>query len=197
MLREKVLGGSLCAFAASMLLACPIKSEAPEDYPTLFEKIPQQNNQKEESEPDVIDLLKEKVRFTKNWDEGCRDTTLQISQEEATALMKIATAEAENQGVDGMLKVMEVVINRVNSPDYPNTIEGVIMQPHQFQPVEQGKYFTTEPSIESHLALAKLEMNIDPDTEIIAFEAAANEKSLEKYYAYAYTHKGHDFYVKN
>lgn len=191
-----IYGGSLCAFFAAQVLACPIRANGPEGKEVvLLEEIPEEEKQITET-VDVVEALKEKIRYTKHWDEGCTDTTLQLSQADAERLLRIATAEAENQGTEGMLKVMQVVINRVNSPDYPDTIEAVITEPHQFQPVANGSYYTAVPSPEAHYALAQLEANINPDTEIIAFEAATNSKSLEKYYCHAYTHGTHDFYVK-
>lgn len=190
-----ICGGSFCAFFVSLALVSPIQAYVPEaKEAVLFEKIPEEEKQIIET-VDVVEVLKDKIRYTKHWNEGCSDTTLQISQADAERLLKIATAEAENQGIDGMLKVMQVVINRVNSPDYPDSVEAVITQPHQFQPVSNGTYYTTVPSPEAHIALAKLEANIDPDTEIIAFEASANAKSLEKYFCFAYTQGGHDFYI--
>ena len=57
--------------------------------------------------PDVVELLKDEVRFTQNWETDCSDTTIQISYEDAQRLMKIATAEGGNQGTDGMLLIMQ------------------------------------------------------------------------------------------
>lgn len=166
----------------------------------MSENIPKQKEITEtiipEENPDVVELLKEEVRFTMHWEEDCSDTTLQISQEDAERLLKIAEAEAGDQEVDGMLKVMQVVMNRVQSPEYPDTIEEVITQPHQFQTVENETYYTAVPSVKAHLALAELEKNLNPDTSIIAFEMITNSKSLERYFVYAYTFGGHDFYVK-
>jgi len=33
------------------------------------------------------------------------------------------------------------------------------------------------------------------DTEIVGFEASANGRSLERWFQYAYTIGGHDFYI--
>lgn len=118
----------------------------------------------------------------------------QFTFEDAQMLMRIAEAEAGNQGVEGMKLVMIVVLNRVNSESFPDTIEGVIFQPHQFQPVSDGRYYTVEISTEAHLALAAIETGEPIDESIIAFEATSN-KSLEKYFKYAYTVGGHDFYT--
>ena len=47
-------------------------------------------------------------------------------------------AEAGNQGIDGMRMVCDVILNRVDSPDFPNTIEGVITQKNQFLSYSDG-----------------------------------------------------------
>lgn len=47
--------------------------------------------------------------------------------------------EAGNQGYDGMLAVAAVVMNRVRSGAYPNTVAGVIYASGQFTPALNGK----------------------------------------------------------
>lgn len=41
-------------------------------------------------------------------------------------------AEAGNQDLTGKRMVVDVVLNRVDAPDWPDTIEGVITQPYAF-----------------------------------------------------------------
>lgn len=47
-------------------------------------------------------------------------------------------AEACGEPYEGKLAVATVVINRVNSKNFPNTIHGVIYQKNQFSPVANG-----------------------------------------------------------
>jgi spore germination cell wall hydrolase CwlJ-like protein len=104
--------------------------------------------------------------------------------------MEIASAEALNQGEDGMLLVMSVIINRVSSSEYPNTIHGVIHQSHQFY--TKGMK-SAEITPEVHMALARLEMgNLYP--ELVAFERKDNN-ALDVYYSEAFTHGDHTFYT--
>lgn len=102
----------------------------------------------------TISNLKNLIRYTQHWNEECSDETIQISYEDAQRLMKIAFAEAGSQGVEGQLRVMQVVWNRVQSPEYPDTIEKVISQPFQFETFTNGMYEDAEPNTDSHLALA-------------------------------------------
>lgn len=47
-------------------------------------------------------------------------------------------AEAANQGLEGKRLVADVVLNRVDDSDFPDTVEDVIMQPHQFETYSNG-----------------------------------------------------------
>lgn len=116
--------------------------------------------------------------------------TIEVSYEDAQELMKIASAEALNQGPDGMRFVMSVVINRVNSPDYPNTIHEVVHQSHQFYTAGMK---AAEITPEVHQALSDLEMgNLVP--EIVAFEKKENS-SLDKFFSEAFDYRNHTFYT--
>lgn len=53
-------------------------------------------------------------------------------------LAAIIWCEAGNQPYDGMVAVGEVVMNRVASPSFPNTIAEVLEQPGQFTPYASG-----------------------------------------------------------
>ena len=116
---------------------------------------------------------------------------IEMSYEEAQELMKIAFCEAGNQGIDGQRFVMSVIINRVNSPDYPDSIHEVIYQPHQF--ATKGMK-TAEVTAETHLALAELETgNLVP--YLVAFEKSDND-FLNQYFDRAFTYKDHTFYTE-
>lgn len=121
-------------------------------------------------------------------------TPREYTYEEAQELMRIAQAEAGNQGIDGMMLVMMVVLNRVEDTAFPDTIHDVIFQQGQFQPIADGRYWEVEISTDAHLALAEIEKGTPFDSRIVAFEITSNGKSLERYFKYAYTVGGHDFY---
>jgi len=115
---------------------------------------------------------------------------VELSYEDAQLLMKIAQAEAGNQGTDGMWLVMSVVYNRVNNPEFPDSYYDVIYQPYQFYTDGIG---LTEISPECHEALARIEKG-DIAPEIVAFEKVTNN-SLEKYFCSAFNYRDHQFYT--
>lgn len=147
-------------------------------------------------EPNITTLLKEKVKATSNWDSDTSDNTVQINYIDGQILMRIAAAEATTEGTYGMFLVMNVVMNRVQSPDYPDTVWGVVSQPFQFQPITNGTYYTVDIPPEAHEALAMLECNKDNNHEIIAFENKKNGATLTRYFDMSFSYQRHIFYKK-
>lgn len=66
--------------------------------------------------------------------------TVNYDSSDLAMLAAIIECEAGNQSYEGMLAVGSVVINRVNSPNFANTISGVINSPYQFTPVTSGRF---------------------------------------------------------
>lgn len=116
---------------------------------------------------------------------------IEVTQQEAQELMKIAFLEAGNQGVWGQLYVMSCIINRTNSPGWPDSIHDVINEPHQFATKGMA---SAEPTPETHYALAMLEMGtLVPD--IIAFEKV-NNNALDQYFSESFEYGDHTFYTQ-
>lgn len=118
---------------------------------------------------------------------------VEITYEEAQLLLKVAQAEAGNQGSDGMWLVMSVVLNRVNNSEFPDSITDVINQKYQFSTVLNGSIDKVEISPECHEALARIERG-DVAPEIIGFETSKS-KTLDKYFSYAFAYRDHQFYT--
>ena len=68
------------------------------------------------------------------------DTSGAVSATDSDLIMLAATiqAEADNQSYEGKLAVGSVIMNRVNSSKFPNTISGVITQTNQFASYSSG-----------------------------------------------------------
>lgn len=69
---------------------------------------------------------------------------IQIAEEnrlgDMELLSQLVQAEAGNQGLEGMRLVARVVLNRVKSKRFPNTIEEVIFEPGQFACITDGNF---------------------------------------------------------
>lgn len=119
---------------------------------------------------------------------------IELTYEEAQALMQIAQAEAGNQGIDGMWLVMSTCVNRARdtSGAWPSDLISVIYQRNQYY----TKGMKAEINPECHEALARIEKG-DVAPEIVAFETK-DSKKLEQYFDAAFPYRDHIFYtVKN
>ena len=73
-------------------------------------------------------------------DSGISGGSVSLSEYEIMMLATIIYCEAGNQGTDGQLAVGYVIMNRIRSSRFPNTLEGVLRQSRQFEPVGSGRF---------------------------------------------------------
>ncbi len=72
-----------------------------------------------------------------------------MSDADFNALCKIVQAEAGHEPTDGKVMVANVVLNRVRSPFFANSISAVIASPGQFGPVSNGRFAAAVPSADT------------------------------------------------
>lgn len=70
-----------------------------------------------------------------------RDWSGRLSRSDIYLLAKLIYAEARGEPYEGQVAVGAVVLNRVKSPDFPNTVAGVIYQPLAFTAVSDGQIY--------------------------------------------------------
>ena len=123
-----------------------------------------------------------------------------FSYDEAQLLMKVAQAEAGNQGEDGIFLVMSVIVNRMKTegseyhPEGDHTVQGTVFKKYSFSSVWDGRYLEMEPTAEVHRALARIERG-EVAKEIIGFEVKSS-RELDKYFDEAFEYKDHRFYTR-
>lgn len=71
---------------------------------------------------------------------GTSGAATSASGSDAAMLAALIECEAGGESYEGMLAVGSVVINRMRSSHYPNSISGVIYQSGQFTPVTSGRF---------------------------------------------------------
>jgi N-acetylmuramoyl-L-alanine amidase len=120
-------------------------------------------------------------------------------EDEVYWLSKIINAEAKGESLLGQIAVGDVIMNRVKSPLYPNTIYGVIFDRKygvQFSPTLDGSIYAT-PSFTATLA-AKicLEGTSLSDNALFFLNPKTAESNwIIRSREYAYSIGGHDFYL--
>ena len=128
----------------------------------------------------------------------------EITEADYTALLKIVEAEASGEDVTGRMLVANVVLNRVKSGAFPNTIEGVVYQTKggkaQFSPVATGKIERVRVSETTVEAVERALCGEDPSQGALYFVAPAyaNPDSLQWFrnsLTMLFVYHGHEFYA--
>lgn len=115
--------------------------------------------------------------------------------EDERMLAKIAMAEAEGESVEGKTLVILVVLNRVWSDEFPDSIEEVIFQKNQFSPVaEGGRYWTTEPDAGCYEALELVMGGWDESQGAFYFESTGRDGWHSQNLEFLFEFGGHKFY---
>lgn len=107
------------------------------------------------------------------------DTDEQIEEEillgEMELLAQLVEAEAGNQDFEGKCLVVDVVLNRVESDDFPNTIEEVIFDPGQFSVITNGAFDKAAWNMkESDYAAVSVEMALHQNKNVLYFNNNEN-----------------------
>ncbi len=121
------------------------------EYDAMENYIPVMMGQKlEESEPEEPQIVvpadvPDALVYTYN-----EDMCKELSDREYEILCRIVEAEAGDQDIYGEMLVANVIINRMNDPHFPDTVEEVVFQKignsYQFSPTNDGRYYTVEVS---------------------------------------------------
>lgn len=153
---------------------------------------------------DIVEFTTEKVAETAQAEpttEAMTEPTLIKSldwgAEDAYILAKMAMAEAEGEDTEGKALVILVILNRVWSEQFPDTILGVVSQKNAFTSYSNGRYDRVEPDADCMAALRLVENHWDESQGALYFERtpAAGEstwhsRNLEK----LFIHGNHTFY---
>lgn len=121
-----------------------------------------------------------------------REATFEES--ECKALVRIAMAESESEGVIGKALVMRVVLNRVESKEFPDSIEGVIFEKGQFSPVSNGRWERVKPDKECWKALDMIKNGWDESEGALYFESRSDSTWHRDNLEYLLKYGGHYFY---
>ena len=145
--------------------------------------------------------------FETSWDASSFTATLiryreaieGYSEDDLYWLSRIISAEAKGEPMSGKLAVGTVVLNRVKSRDFPNTIYGVIFDRNggvQFTPVANGEIYKA-PDSDSIEAARRLLDGERTSTEILFFINVniADSFWITENRKYVMTIGNHDFYA--
>jgi N-acetylmuramoyl-L-alanine amidase len=83
------------------------------------------------------DLYKEEVLAEPVF--GSQSSELYVTDDEVYLMAQTVFAESRSESFEGKVAVASVVLNRMKSPDFPHTVQGVIFQKGAFSCVKNGR----------------------------------------------------------
>lgn len=125
---------------------------------------------------------------------------IEINSDERAELAKIIMAEAGGEDIDGKILVGNVILNRVESDEFPDDIISVIRQKnnvsgvYQFSPVASGIINEMIPSDECYEAIDMILGGYDISNGALYFESYRGESWHSENLTFLFRHGGHKFY---
>ena len=128
----------------------------------------------------------------------------EVSEEDYDVLLRLVEAEASGEDIKGKLLVANVVLNRVKSGVFPDTIKEVIYQRQngraQFSPVATGKIDRGVVSEETVEAVERALCGEDESAGALYFVApayadAGNHQWFRDNLTLLFSYEGHEFYA--
>lgn len=133
-----------------------------------------------------------------------RDSKYRLEQEELEVLLRIVEAEAGCEDEEGKLLVANVVLNRLNSDKFPDSITEIVFQREngvtQFSPVADGSYYKVTISEETVDAVGRALAGEDISRGALYFAARkyADSDSMrwfDEKTTLLFRHGGHEFFT--
>lgn len=129
--------------------------------------------------------------------------TVFLDNESIEILCRIVEAESGTEDVEGRMLVANVVLNRVESRRFPNTVKEVVFQGdgenYQFSPVASGRYYRVNVSEKTREAVARVLSGEDFSQGALFFanRRASNPDSMSWFDTrcnFLFAHGRHEFF---
>lgn len=171
----------------------------------LLEQDVREKQRREAAAQTEIEALQKQILKEKEEEEARRKAEeerraarrIRISDEDYQILLRIVQAEAGICDDKGKILVADVIINRVLSKRFPNTVKGVVYQRNQFQPVSNGRINTVKVTPDTIRCVDRALDGEDYSNGAIYFmnrRASGKQASwFDSSLTYLFAHDGHEF----
>lgn len=128
----------------------------------------------------VMDQINKGTRFThyggqaleNQVQEGTKNSQVQLpgkySEQDLQLMANAVYGEARGEPYEGQVAVAAVILNRLESPDFPNSISGIIFQPRAFTAVADGQIWL-EPNERAKQAVLDAMNGWDPSENALYY----------------------------
>ena len=123
---------------------------------------------------------------------------IQYTDEDYQVLLRIVQAEAGICDKRGKILVADVIINRVLSKEFPNSVKAVVYEPSQFQPVSNGAINSVKVTAETIECVDRALDGEDYSNGALYFMNRRGSGSaaawFDRHLTYLFAHDGHEFF---
>lgn len=149
-------------------------------------------------------MEKEEISTETIEDEGETMPVISLSEPDYEALLRIVEAEATGEDTRGKILVGNVIMNRVNHSEFPDTVVEVVFQREggsvQFSPVADGRYESVTISDDTLYAVDCILEGEDYSEGALFFSARdkadpSNMRWFDSNLKWLFEYGGHEFYT--
>lgn len=132
------------------------------------------------------------------------EQTGKLSESDYESLLRIVEAEAGGEDMHGRILIANVVLNRVKSPVFPDSVERVVLQQqngrYQFSPVYSGSYYRVRVSEETTEAVSRALDGEDYSEGALYFAARryadpSRMRWFDTHLTRLFSYGGHEFFL--
>lgn len=130
---------------------------------------------------------------------GAMTRTIALTDSDRLILNQIVEAEAGNQGFWGKVYVANVILNRMLSDKFPDTVKEIVYSSGQFSPVQDGRFYLVNISNETINAVEYAVTHADNSFGALYFmnPVASDDCNINWFntnLTYLFSYKNHAFY---
>ena len=123
---------------------------------------------------------------------------IRYTDEDYQVFLRIVQAEAGICDKRGKILVADVIINRVLSKEFPNSVKAVVYEPSQFQPVSNGAINSVKVTAETIECVDRALDGEDYSNGALYFMNRRGSGSaaawFDRHLTYLFAHDGHEFF---
>ena len=151
----------------------------------------------ENTEPEETVPVTEAVTETEEAEEA--EEAIVLSESDYNTLLRIVQAESGGCDITGKILVANVILNRVDSDEFPDSIHGVVYQKYQFSPVIDGSINRCKVTDETREAVDRALNGEDPSEGALYFmnrskSAPKNVRWFDTKLSFLFKHGEHEFF---
>lgn len=128
---------------------------------------------------------------------------ISLGTDQKEVLLRIVEAEATGEDIKGKMLVANVILNRVKSNQFPDTVSEVVFQKNgkivQFSPIADGRYWSVTISKSTREAVERVLNGEDESQGALYFSARSKAKKsnmnwFDNHLTWLFKYGGHEFY---